>query len=184
MQANPRLQALAVLVGDWTTVGTHPMLPGKTFHGRVSYILPQVDPATRTLKVRIQFDNPGTVLKPEMYGDVEFQTGGARKLMVPQNAVLNSGMKQVVFVDRGNGYLEPRDVKVGRLLDSRYEILSGLDAGERIVTSGNFLIDSESQLKAASADSEPRPAGSGHATSPTQTRDRISPPARPRYSWP
>ena len=124
-------------------------LPGKTFRGRVSYILPQVDPATRTLKVRIQFDNPGYALKPEMYGDVEFRTGGARKLTVPREAVMNSGLRQVVFVDSGGGTFEARDVKTGAEVGDRVEVLSGLHAGERIVTSGNFLIDSESQLKAA-----------------------------------
>ena len=81
-----------------------------------------------------------------------FEIGGlvsAAILTVPQNAVLNSGLRQVVFVDRGDGFLEPRDVKTGRRFDNRIEILSGLKAGERIVTSGNFLIDSESQLSAA-----------------------------------
>ena len=124
-------------------------LPGRTFRGQVNYILPQVDAATRTLKVRIEFDNPDFALKPDMYGEVEFQTGGGRRLMVPQTAVLNSGDRQVVFVDRGNGYFEPREVKMGARGDGRVEMLSGLERGERIVTSGNFLIDSESQLKAA-----------------------------------
>jgi RND family efflux transporter MFP subunit len=124
-------------------------LPGRVFRGRVSYILPQVDPNTRTLKVRIQLDNPGYTLKPDMYGDVELRGGGARKLMVPQGAVLNSGERQTVFVDRGNGAFESRDVKIGSQTGGRVEILSGLSAGERIVTSGNFLLDSESQLKAA-----------------------------------
>jgi RND family efflux transporter MFP subunit len=122
-------------------------LPGRTFRGRVSYILPQLDPATRTLKVRVEFANPGYALKPDMYGEVEFQTGGARRLVVPQSAVLNSGDHQTVFVDRGNGYFEPRAVKIGEQLDGRIEILSGLKAGERIVISGNFLMDSESRLK-------------------------------------
>jgi RND family efflux transporter MFP subunit len=122
-------------------------LPGRTFHGRVSYILPQMDPATRTLKVRIAFENPGLALKPDMYGEVDLQTGGARKLVVPETAVLNSGERQRVFVDRGNGYFEPREVKIGAQMDNRIEILSGLKAGERIVTSGNFLMDSESRLK-------------------------------------
>lgn len=142
-------QAAQILVGQAASM-TMQYLPGRTFRGKVSYILPQVDPTTRTLKVRIQFDNPGNQLKPEMYGDVEFRTGGAQSLTVPQGAVLNSGLRQVIFVDRGNGFLEPREVKTGRQLDDRIEILSGIKAGERIVTSGNFLIDSESQLSAAS----------------------------------
>ena len=134
---------------------TLPAAPGRVFRGRVSYILPQVDPATRTLKVRLAFDNPGFALKPDMYGEVQLQTGGARRLVVPQSAVLNSGDRQVVFLDRGNGVFEPRDVKIGVQSGDRIEILSGLKPGERIVTSGNFLIDSESQLKAA--------AGAGNA---------------------
>ena len=137
--ANVRLNQPATL----TLTG----LPGRTFHGRVSYILPQVDPATRTLKVRIAFENPGLALKPDMYGEVDLQTGGARILVVPQSAVLNSGEQQRVYVDRGNGYFEPREVKIGGQMDNRIEILSGLNAGERIVVSGNFLIDSESRLK-------------------------------------
>jgi RND family efflux transporter MFP subunit len=124
-------------------------LPGRVFHGRVSNILPQVDPATRTLKVRLQFDNPGFALKPDMYGQVELQTGGMRKLVVPETAVLNSGDRQVVFLDRGEGHFEPRAVKIGAQTGGRIEILSGLQEGDRIVTSGNFLIDSESQMKAA-----------------------------------
>jgi membrane fusion protein, copper/silver efflux system len=122
-------------------------LPGRTFHGKVNYILPQVDAATRTLKVRIEFANTDFALKPDMYGEVEFQTGGGRRLVVPQTAVLNSGDRQVVFVDRGKGYFEPREVKLGGRSEGRVEILSGLQPGERIVISGNFLIDSESQLK-------------------------------------
>ena len=124
-------------------------LPGRVFRGRVSYILPQVDPTTRTLKVRIQFENPGNQLKPDMYGQVELQSGGTRKLVVPQSAVLNSGERQVVFVDAGNGYFDPRTVQIGQQRGDRVEIVNGLKAGERIVTSGNFLLDSETQLKAA-----------------------------------
>jgi RND family efflux transporter MFP subunit len=138
---------------------TLPAAPGRVFRGRVSYILPQVDPATRTLKVRLAFDNPGFALKPDMYGEVQLQTGGARRLVVPQSAVLNSGDRQVVFLDRGNGVFEPRDVKIGVQSGDRIEILSGLKPGERIVTSGNFLIDSESQLKAAAAGAGNAPAG-------------------------
>ena len=124
-------------------------VPGRTFHGRVSYILPQVDAMTRTLKVRIEFDNPGFALKPDMYGEVELQTGGARRLVVPETAVLNSGDRKVVFIDLGEGKFEPHNVTTGAQSGGRVQILTGLKEGDRVVTSGNFLIDSESQLKAA-----------------------------------
>jgi RND family efflux transporter MFP subunit len=116
---------------------------------RVNNILPQVDPQTRTLKVRLEAANPGMRLKPEMFVDVEFALGAPRRLTVPVDAVLDSGQKQTVFVDRGNGNLEPRQVRVGERLGDRIVILGGLKTDERIVTSANFLIDSESQLKAA-----------------------------------
>ena len=141
-------EAAGVRLGQAATL-TLDYLPGRAFYGRVSYILPGVDPASRTLKARIAFDNPGGLLKPDMYGQVEIRTGGARRLMAPESAVLDSGDRQVVYVDRGNGNLEPRPVRVGEHVGGKIEILAGLTAGERIVTSGNFLLDSESQLKAA-----------------------------------
>jgi RND family efflux transporter MFP subunit len=141
-------EAANVRIGQAASL-TLAYLPGRVFRGRVNYILPTIDPATRTVKVRLEFPNPEFLLKPEMYGDVELQTGGARRLVVPQTAVLNSGDRQTVFVDRGNGYFEPREVKIGEQSGGRTQILSGLKAGERIVISGNFLIDSESQLKTA-----------------------------------
>ena len=123
--------------------------PSRPFAGRVSYIQPQVDAMTRTLKVRVELDNPEGLLKPEMFADVEFQTNAARRLAVPAEAVLDSGRAKTVFVDRGNGYFEPRVVETGERFGDRLEVRSGLKAGERVVTSGNFLVDSESQLKAA-----------------------------------
>lgn len=146
---------------------------GRTLHGRVDYIQPQVDMTTRTLKVRIEADNPGMALKPEMFVDVEFQVGMPSRVTVPSEAVLNTGLKQTVFVDRGNGYLEPRQVQIGERIGDRIEIKQGLRAGERVVTSGNFLIDSESQLKSAAAGmaghqhggTAPKPAES-HAPEP------------------
>ncbi len=124
-------------------------VPGKTFPARINYIQPQVDPATRTLKVRLDMDNPGLVFKPDMYASVEFQVNLPVQLTVPADAVLNAGERKTVFVDRGNGFFEPRQVTTGMRDGDRIQILSGLHGGERIVTSGNFLIDSESQLKAA-----------------------------------
>jgi RND family efflux transporter MFP subunit len=126
-------------------------VPRKTFAARIDYIQPQVDPMTRTLKVRLNMDNPGLVLKPDMYADVEFRVNLPVQLTVPADAVLNAGERKTVFVDRGNGFFEPRQVTTGERDGNRIQILSGLTGGERIVTSGNFLIDSESQMKAAAA---------------------------------
>src|SRR6266542_5303357 len=116
---------------------------------RVTYIQPQVDPMTRTLKVRLDASNPGTRMKPDMYVNVEFGIAGAKQLLVPAEAVLDTGDRQTVFVDLGDGYLEPRQVVVGERFGDRVAITSGLSAGERVVSSGTFLIDSESQLQAA-----------------------------------
>lgn len=126
-------------------------VPGRTFPARVNYIQPQVDPTTRTLKVRLDMDNPSLTLKPDMYVNVDFNVNLPVQLAVPADAVLDAGERKTVFVDRGNGFFEPRQVTVGERDGDRIQILSGLSAGERVVTSGNFLIDSESQLKAAAA---------------------------------
>lgn len=123
----------------------------KKFNGRVSYIQPDVDPTTRTLKVRIEADNPGMLLKPDMFVDVEFSVAMPSRMTVPAEAVLDTGLRQTVFVDRGNGYIEPRQVETGGRVGNRVEILKGLSPSERIVISGNFLIDSESQLKSSAA---------------------------------
>jgi membrane fusion protein, copper/silver efflux system len=129
-------------------------LPGRTFAAHVNYIQPGVDATTRTLKVRLDLDNPNASLKPDMYADVEFQISLPAKLTVPAEAVLDSGERKTVFVDRGDGYFEPRQVTTGERSDGRIQILSGLREGERVVTSGNFLIDSESQMRAAAAGME------------------------------
>jgi Cu(I)/Ag(I) efflux system membrane fusion protein len=126
-------------------------IPGRVFNARIDFIQPQVDPMTRTLKVRLNMDNPGVMLKPDMYADVDFLVNIPSKLTVPADAVLNAGDRQTVFIDRGNGYLEPRQVKTGEREGDRIQILSGLSGGERVVTSGNFLVDSESQMKAAAS---------------------------------
>jgi membrane fusion protein, copper/silver efflux system len=118
---------------------------------RVSYIQPQVDPTTRTLRVRLDANNPGLRMKPEMFVNVTFATATTKKMTVPAEAVLDTGDRQTVFVDLGNGYLEPRQVVVGDRFDDRVAITSGLKIGERVVSSGTFLIDSESQLKAAAS---------------------------------
>jgi len=137
-----------IRMGQTATIST-PYQNGRKLAARVSYIQPQVDPTTRTLKVRLEAPNPGFQLKPDMFVDVEFQIATQRKLTVPSEAVLDAGLRKTVFVDHGDGHLEPRDVETGERTGDRIEILKGLQPGERIVTSGNFLIDSESQLKQA-----------------------------------
>lgn len=128
---------------------TLPYLPGKTFTGRITYINPQFDNTTRTLKVRLEFPNPGEGLKPDMYANVDLRIDYGEHLAVPQEAVLDSGTEQIVFVAREGGYFEPRKVKLGPKVGTLYVVLAGLKAGEQVVTSANFLIDSESQLKSA-----------------------------------
>ncbi|HUQ91914.1 MAG TPA: efflux RND transporter periplasmic adaptor subunit [Bryobacteraceae bacterium] len=125
--------------------------PAMRLQARVSNIQPQVDPATRTLKVRLELNNPGYKLKPEMFVDVLFRVTGAKILTVASEAVLDSGTTQTVFLDRGNGVLEPRHVEIGRRFGDRIQILRGLSPGERVVVSGAFLLNSESQLKSALA---------------------------------
>ncbi len=118
-----------------------------SFNARVSNIQPQVDPSTRTMKVRLEVANAGLRLKPDMFVNVQFPMAASRKLTVPDGAVIDSGARQMVYIDRGNGNLEARAVQVGERLGDRIEILSGLTAEERIVTSGTFLIDSESRMQ-------------------------------------
>jgi len=123
--------------------------PGRKYRGRVTYIYPTVDPVARTIKVRLEFPNPRFELKPQMFADVELQINYGTQVVVPQEAVLDSGNQQIVFIARGDGYFEPRKIQIGPRLDGKVVVLAGLKPGESIVTSGNFLIDSESQLKDA-----------------------------------
>ena len=127
----------------------------KTFEAQVSTVPPVFDPATRTLKVRLEADNPGYLLRPEMFVDVELSVERPAAIVVPADAVLDSGMRQTVFVLRGAGLFEPRTVKTGRRLRGLVEIVDGLVEGEQVVTSGNFLIDSESKLALAASGMQP-----------------------------
>lgn len=125
--------------------------PGESFEGKIAYVYPQVSQNTRTMKVRIQFPNPSMQLRPGMYAKVEINRDGDKALVVPSDAVLDNGNVQYAFVVHDGNHFEPREVKTGRASDDYIEVLSGLDAGEQVVTSANFLIDSESRLKAAVA---------------------------------
>lgn len=119
----------------------------KVFMAKPSNVPPQFDATTRTMKVRLEMDNPGLILRPDMFVDVELLVKLPSALTVPTSAVLDSGLRQTVFVDHGNGYFEPRKVETGLRYEDRVEILKGLKTGERIVVAGTFLIDSESRLK-------------------------------------
>lgn len=125
---------------------THPQL-GERFSARVSDVLAQFDSTSRTMKVRLEVANPRHLLRPEMFVDVEFPLNLPPSLTVPAEAVLDTGMQKTVFVDRGAGVFEPRRVETGWRMDNRVEIVKGLMDGERIVVSGNFLIDSETRLQ-------------------------------------
>lgn len=137
--------------------------PGKTYRGRVTYISPELDKVARTAKVRLEFANPDFQLKPDMYANVELKIDYGTQVSVPADAVLDSGMQQIVFVAREGGTFEPRRVQAGPRVGERQIILRGVQEGEKVVASGNFLLDSESQLKAGlSAMESDSPAHAGH----------------------
>jgi RND family efflux transporter MFP subunit len=151
-----------IKVGEPATIAVD-SYPGRTFRGRVDFIYPDVDMTTRTARVRLIFSNPNLALTPGMFVNVTLQVPLGNQLVIPANGVLQSGTRQIVFVDRGGGYLEPRDIQLGPQAGDQYIVLKGLKAGERIVTSANFLIDSESQLQAAIGSFVPPPPGAGAA---------------------
>jgi membrane fusion protein, copper/silver efflux system len=121
--------------------------PGRGFTARVTYVFPRVDTQSRTMPVRLEVENRDFFLKPDQFMNVDFQFAVASRLAVPEEAVLDGGLVQTVYVDRGEGIFEPRRVETGERFEGRVEILSGLKEGERVVVSGAFLLDSESKLK-------------------------------------
>ena len=149
-------------------------LPGKTFEGRIDYIYPDLNPQTRTVKARIALVNPGLVLKPGMFAQVSLGAVARKALTVPTEAVIQTGTRSVVIVVDGERFL-PATVKTGARTDGHIEILSGLKAGERVVTSGQFLIDSEASLRGALARLEGEAAkGSAEATARHKGRGKIT----------
>ena len=138
----------AIRVGDAASVAVD-AYPGERFAGRAIYIYPYLDEKTRTNKVRVQLPNRGGRLKPSMYANVELKSRGRSGLVVPTNAVLDSGTDQVVFVAQGGGLFQPRTVKIGRRLGDSTEILEGLKEGDQVATGAAFFLDSESQLRAS-----------------------------------
>jgi Cu(I)/Ag(I) efflux system membrane fusion protein len=159
-----------------------PSYPGKPFTGKVIYIYPFLDPKTRTVKVRVELPNPGMKLKPEMFVNALIRIPLGNSIVVPTTAVMDTGKRQVIWVEKSPGVFQPQDVKVGQQTGDKIQILSGIKAGSKIAVSGGYLIDSESQLKGGSIDTMPgmkmdekKPAappqpgheGHGHGTPPS-----------------
>jgi Cu(I)/Ag(I) efflux system membrane fusion protein len=126
--------------------------PGRKFHGVVKSLDPIVSAETRSLRVRIEVPNHDGLLSLQMYVNADIRADIGRKLAIPTSALVDTGTRKIVFVDLGNGRLEPHEVEVGRQAEGYYEVLSGIKEGEKVVTAANFLIDSESKLKATTPD--------------------------------
>jgi RND family efflux transporter MFP subunit len=141
-------EAQAVRVGQQATL-TLPYDPGLVLQGRVSFVYPYLSPESRTLKVRFDFPNPNLTLKPAMYVDVTLALESAEGIVIPDSAVMDTGVRRVVFVEVSTGTFEPRIVKLGVRGDGRAQVLAGVEEGEKVVVKANFLVDSESRLRAA-----------------------------------
>ncbi|RWB35681.1 efflux RND transporter periplasmic adaptor subunit [Mesorhizobium sp.] len=145
----PEYELSSVRIGDKATVRIR-SLPGKVFEGKVGLIYPEIQGQTRTARIRIELPNPEGLLLANMYAEVGIATGGTDPVVtVPDSAIIDTGDRQVVIVDKGEDSFEPRDVKIGTRGDGMVEIMEGLAEGEKVVVSANFLIDAESNLKAA-----------------------------------
>ena len=151
--------------------------PDKVFEGRVTYVYPTLNPETRTVPVRVELANPGQLLKPAMFAQVEVPVGGKGQVVtVPTSAVIDSGTRQIVLIAHGEGRFEPRDVKLGGRSESHIEVMDGVKAGEKVVVAANFLIDAESNLKAAVGGF----GHSGHGGAPKSGKDDEKPAAAPQ----
>ncbi|HMQ17151.1 MAG TPA: efflux RND transporter periplasmic adaptor subunit, partial [Phycisphaerae bacterium] len=157
----------------WVRIGQEalmslPYIPNREFVGHVTYIYPYLDKQTRVIKVRLEFQNPTLELKPAMYANVTLRADlDTSALLIPREAFIDSGMRKVAFIDRGGGKFQPRDIQTGvEAEDGMVEVAYGLDEGDRVVTSGQFLLDAESKLKEAIAkmlESQNAPATGEHA---------------------
>lgn len=171
-----------IKVGD-PAILTVNTFPGRTFRGRVDFIYPQLDMDTRTARVRVAFSNSDLRLKPGMFVNVALRVPMGRQLVIPATGVMQSGTRQIAFVKRGDDYLEPREVELGPRVGDDFVVLKGLKPGEEIVTSANFLIDSESQLQSALGSFAPPPPGAGAASAmnaPQTNAELTSDPSPPQ----
>ena len=139
-----------IKVGQTARIGLS-YFPGKEFSTRVDYVYPALASETRTAKVRFTIPNPDGTLRPQMFTNVEIKINLGSRLAVPSEAVIDTGVRQIVYVDKGDGYFEPREVTTGLKVDELVEVTGGLKAGEKVASSANFLIDSEAQLKGVTA---------------------------------
>jgi Cu(I)/Ag(I) efflux system membrane fusion protein/cobalt-zinc-cadmium efflux system membrane fusion protein len=171
-----------VKVGD-SAIITVDSYPGRTFPGRVSFISPQLDQTTRTAKVRLEIANRDMKLSLGMFVNVKLDLALGRQLVIPASGVYQSGTRQLAFIDHGDGHFEPREIEVGARAGDDFVVTKGLKAGERIATSANFLLDSESQLQAAMGSFAPPPPGVGvavAANAPQVSLEYSSSPSTPR----
>ena len=142
---------------------------GRTIRGRVDFIYPFLDPKSRTVQVRMQFQNPNLSLKPEMFTNITMSVSLGRQVVIPQDALMDTGAEQYVFIDKGDGYVQPRQVKVSAETGDKVGIQEGLKPGERVVTGANFIVDSESRLKGALAGMGAPQAPPNPASQPKQS---------------
>jgi Cu(I)/Ag(I) efflux system membrane fusion protein len=140
-------QELPLIAAGETAQISLSTMPGKELTAQLEFVYPTLTGDARTVKVRMTVPNPGGRLKPQMFANVDIKVGIGRRLAVPDDAVLDTGTRQIVYVDKGDGYFEPREVKLGLHADGYREVLSGLKNGEKVARSATFLIDSEAQLK-------------------------------------
>ena len=180
-------EAADIKMGQPATV-TISSYPGRAFSGKITFIYPQVDNTTRTLKVRVELANKNFALKPDMYADVALSISYGTRLVVPQEAVMDSGSEQLVYVSLKDGYFEPRKVQVGAKVDNKFIVLAGLTEGERVVTSGNFLVDSESKLKSAAGGMgmpgmDHGGSKAGEKSAPPQPQSQTQPSQRKVLYW-
>jgi RND family efflux transporter MFP subunit len=162
-----------VKTGDTAAIAVD-SYPGRTFAGRVSFIWPQLDQTTHTAKVRLEIPNPGMKLSLGMFVNVRLDLALGRQLVIPASGVYQSGTRQIAFVDHGGGQFEPREIEVGARAGDDFVVTKGLKAGDRVVISANFLMDSESQLQAAMGSFAPPPPGAGAASAINAPTGQVS----------
>lgn len=149
-----------ISVGDEAEIQL-PYDPDKSFKGKISYIYPEIELETRTAKARIELDNPDQKLKPGMFSNISLKKNLGEAIVIPDDAVIDTGARKIVFVKTGTSRFEPREIKAGPRIENTFAILSGLKEGEEIVTSAHFLIDAESKFQAALQKGSPTNSGHG-----------------------